>query len=630
MKRSFYMMALLCIMSFCVNAQNRKTNATILESTAEFVMNSPVSATMKVRRSVRVDNAKGKGEAVFVEYEDSFRSLTSFSGKIVSGDRTVARLKRSDISSVSAVSGLAGDTYALLYEPNAPYPYVVEYEYVMTYRKGMSSFPAFFPVSEPDVDVVDASYKVSVPKGIEIQYVSSSEPLSDKSGKTDVYIWDFSGFDGYAEEHMMPSFRECVPYVYVGPKTFTYAGIEGSQNSWKELGEWLYGLQKEVRDVPQELRDKVLSLVDGVVDDRMKIRIIYDFLRENTRYVSIQLGIGGLKPFPVSTVFKTGFGDCKALSIYMQALLDVAGIRSEYFIVHTSNPSVLPGFCSAGQMNHAMLCVPMPSDTLWLECTNPRIPLGYRHEDVAGHQVVIVKEDGGELVRVPSYPDSLRFRSESMRVRLEADGSALCDGMRDLYLDNVEKYLDFRELKPQAMFDRMMSGHSLTPTDFKVLSVEDNFDDFLKVGGRLIPWMQICYTFAARDFAKVSGDRIYFSLNPFSKRMHSDRGERVNPMEVSNGWTISDTVRVELPEGYVVETLPPSSVISTAYGTLTTEVSILPTSGSGNAEVARDIMLIQSLTLNSGRFPKEAYAEYRAFAKEVSKAYSCRVVLRKE
>ena len=34
--------------------------------------------------------------------------------------------------------------------------------------------------------------------------------------------------------------------------------------------------------------------------------------------------------------------------------------------------------------------------------------------------------------------------------------------------------------------------------------------------------------------------------------------------------------------------------------------------------------------LKSGRFPKEAYEEYRTFAKNVSKAYAARVVLAKK
>ena len=64
----------------------------------------------------------------------------------------------------------------------------------------------------------------------------------------------------------------------------------------------------------------------------------------------------------------------------------------------TNRADFLPGYSGIGQMNHAMLCVPLPEkkDTLWLECTNPSVPLGYRHEDVAGHDVTVAFYTGDD------------------------------------------------------------------------------------------------------------------------------------------------------------------------------------------------------------------------------------------
>lgn len=624
MKRilSFTIMILVSVLSFA--QEKPAVDAVVISDKMTFDVTSPSSGTMKAYRKVMVLNRKGLSSAVFNTYVDSFRSLTSFSGRIEAGGKTLRKLKSSDITTVMVAEGITSDASVSFYEPSAPYPFVVEYEYEVSYKKGFIAFPVYVPVSEPDVAVVESSYSVSVPSGMQIQYNASAQPVKSVQDKKDVYQWSFNAYSGYKVEHIMPDEREIIPYVYAGPVDFEYSGVSGSQAGWNEVGLWLAQLQNNVQTIPADLKTKVESLLSGVTEQKARIKALYDFLRENTRYVSIQLGIGGYKPFPVETVYKTGFGDCKALSVYMKALLSIAGIRSEYFIINTDNPDLLSGFHSVGQMNHAMLCVPMESDTLWVECTNPRYPLGYRHSSLAGHQVLLVKNDGGELVRVRNYPDSLRLRTERVEVELSADGSAKCRGQRRLLLDNVESYIGFRSLDSKAQFNAVMSGNSFNPVDFSITAVEDNFNDWTLTapGEEYIPEFRLGYTYVVKDYGKASGDRIFMDMNPFAKRMHSDRTARVNDIEVDAGMTVADTISVKLPAGYVPESIPASGVVESQFGRLVTEVSY-------NKDAAL-VEVVQSLTLFAGRFPKESYADYRTFARSVSRSYDGKIVLIKK
>ena len=88
-------------------------------------------------------------------------------------------------------------------------------------------------------------------------------------------------------------------------------------------------------------------------------------------------------------------------------MLKELGIASTYTIISTTNERLLPDFSSANQMNHVILQVPLPQDTLWLECTNPSLPFGYVHQDIAGHDALLIEPDGGKMCRLPTYPDSL-------------------------------------------------------------------------------------------------------------------------------------------------------------------------------------------------------------------------------
>ena len=624
MKRIFFLSILIFVSSLSFARDEQTADAVIVSESISFDVTSSSSGTMKAYRKVLVMNRKGLNSAVFNTYIDSFRSLTSFSGRIEAGGKTLRKLKTSDLTTVMVAEGITSDASVAFYEPSAPYPFVVEYEYEVSYKKGFIAFPVYMPVSEPDVAIVESSYTVTVPTGMQIQYNASAEPVKSSQDKKDVYQWSFERFSGYKVEHIMPDEMEMVPYVYAGPVDFEYSGVPGSQAGWKEVGLWLAQLQKDVQIIPSDLKTKVEGLLYGISDERARIKALYDFLRENTRYVSIQLGIGGYKPFPVETVFKTGFGDCKALSVYMKALLWIAGIKSEYLIINTDNPDLLPDFHSVGQMNHAMLCVPMESDTLWVECTNPRYPLGYRHNSLAGHQVLLVGEDGGELVRVRNYPDSLRLRSERVEVELKADGTAKCRGQRRLLLDNIESYIGFRAKDSKAQFDAVMSGNSLNPVHFSITSVEDNFDDWTAMapGEEYIPEFRLGYEYEVKDYGKASGERIFMDMNPFAKSMHSDRTSRVNDMEVDAGMTVADTVSVKLPSGYVPESLPASGIVESQFGRLVTEVTY--------NEDSAVVDVVQSLTLYAGRFPKDSYTDYRAFARSVSRSYDGKIVLVKK
>ena len=109
---------------------------------------------------------------------------------------------------------------------------------------------------------------------------------------------------------------------------------------------------------------------------------------------------------------------------------------------------------TAGDIN---IVSKLNGDTLWVECTNPRIPLGYRHDDIAGHQVVLIKENGGELVRCGRYPDSLSRLENKVRVLLSSTGDAFVDVQERAFLDFTESRISFPTLSTKDQTDRMAS-----------------------------------------------------------------------------------------------------------------------------------------------------------------------------
>jgi hypothetical protein len=94
-------------------------------------------------------------------------------------------------------------------------------------------------------------------------------------------------------------------------------------------------------------------------------------------------------------------------------------------------------------------------------------------------------------------------------------------------------------------------------------------------------------------------------------------------MMTSAGTTYADTVNLLLPDGYIPETIPASSTIESKFGTFRTEVKYTPAGEGRPAE----IQAVQTMTFVPFKGEPEEYEQYRAFAKEVSNAYSARIVL---
>ena len=347
------------------------------------------------------------------------------------------------------------------------------------------------------------------------------------------------------------------------------------------------------------------------------MRILYDYLREQTRYVSIQLGIGGYKPFPAAQVQKSGFGDCKGLSNYMQAMLRAVGVPSFYTLVNTDRKDFLPDYAGIGQMNHVMLCVPLPEkkDTLWLECTSPSVPLGYRHEDVAGHDVVVVTADGGVPVRVPAYADTLSRDYCDIDIDLSADGSAKATARRSLYLDQVEDWIRIREWKPENQRSRLTSGLAVQPQSVTLTGVQDNFRDY--DGPDYCPWMQVDFTFDTRQYATTGNSRLFVPANPYPMAATTQRGKRQNDLVHKRGYVSRNRIRIHIPEGYAVENLPAPVSLDTEWGTFTSTVQ----EEDGVVTVRHEIYT------KPFRESPDRYDGFRSFIRAVNKAYSANIVL---
>ena len=92
---------------------------------------------------------------------------------------------------------------------------------------------------------------------------------------------------------------------------------------------------------------------------RLLVAAVYGFVVSQTRYVGLEFGIHGYKPYRVDDVLRRRFGDCKDKASLMHALLEALGIDSRLVLLRMRRLGRIPGApASLAVFNHAILWVP--------------------------------------------------------------------------------------------------------------------------------------------------------------------------------------------------------------------------------------------------------------------------------
>ncbi len=589
--------------------------------TMEISIKSPAVYTVKQRYAYTILNEKGAGFADFGDYYDQFRSLDDIEGRLLDKfGKELKKVRKKDISDVSSEGGISvsDDRYKTHSFNYSDYPYTVEYS-VTAEMKGAFFFPSWVPQWSPSQSVQNSRLIVNVPASISIRHKAYNFEGAEKvqnlpSGKQ--YEWSVSNMAASLPEPMMPGWGRVRTKVALAPNEFQIGGYQGKMGSWKEFGSFLYQLT-EGRDVlPENIAQKAKQLTAGIENTEEKISVLYDYLQKNTRYISVQLGIGGWQPIPAAKVASTGYGDCKALTNYMMAMLKAVGISSRYTVIKSQDEGVYTDvdFVS-NQFDHVILCVPNGKDTTWLECTSNILPAGYLGDFTGNRPALIVEKEGGKLVRTPTYKKSENLQSRVVKAVVGDNGNTMVKANTSytgLQQDDLEGFVS--TASKDAVL-KMLRDRFTLPT------YEIDTYNYTELRGR-IPKLQEDIDISILGYAQVSGKRLMVVPNVLTKsgvKFAKDTARKFD-VELDYDYLDSDTVYIKVPEGYEAETLPKPVSVQTQFGEYNSQVSFKDD----------EIVYIRSVSQNSGRYPAADFNKLVEFYEAIYKYDRAKAVLRKK
>jgi Domain of Unknown Function with PDB structure (DUF3857)/Transglutaminase-like superfamily len=576
-------------------------------------------AILRKKYALTIMDENGDQQAGFLEFYDKLHEIRNIEGTLYDANgKELKKLKNKQIIDLTGMeeSNLIDDSrrkfHHFFYKV---YPYTVQYEVEIKYN-GTLFFPTWLPREDENFSVEQSSISIISPSYYTVRYKVfnyTGEPVqtTDKEKKT--MTWQTSGLPAIEDEPFSPRWYELNTVVLFAPAEFEMQNYKGSMNNWQEFGKFVYSLKQGRDQLPDNVKQIVHQLADNITDPKEKIAKLYEYLQKNTRYISIQLGIGGWQPFDAKYVASKAYGDCKALANYMYSLLKEAGISSLYTLIKAGKNAnkVLADFPSQ-QFNHVILCVPLQKDTVWLECTSQTIPAGYLGEFTCDRYALLINEDGGTLVRTPKYGMKENLQTRNIKATLDEEATLLVkvitryDGLQqDLYHDlmhglSKDKLKEFlHEQLDFATYD--ISSFDYKETKSSLPSVVESLD------------------IAVSNYATITGKRLFIIPNVMTRthRKLSADEERKYDIELGFEFKDVDTVEINLPAGYTTESMPQDVSVNSKFGNYNCSVKLL-----GN-----QLTYYRSMEYFGGHFPAKDYVELVKFYQTIYKADRNKVVL---
>jgi transglutaminase-like putative cysteine protease len=576
-------------------------------------------AYLKTHEVYTILNPDGANKLFIVEpYDNKFFFLENVEIKVYdAAGKQINKYKKKDMMTYGGSDDLINDNKnAYIRIPAPSYPITIETEVERKY-KGSLFLPSY-DIIVPDECVQQSSFTVKVPKSLDLRYKEQEIKLSPKVTEDDkykTYVWSVNNLPAIQTEPGAVNPENLYPRILLAANRFKMDDYEGDMSTWKSLGLWFNELHKGVDVLPEDRQAFFKNLVKDAKDDREKVRIIYDYLQKNFRYVSIQLGIGGWKSLPATFTDQKKYGDCKGLTNYMHAALKTVGVRSHRAFVNSQYdmaPSD-PNFPTA-RFNHVILCVPQPKDSIWLECTNKVIDFGTLGSSTENRNALLITEEGGVLVPTPKSVATANKFNVLTTIVIQPDGSGKVVSKFNTtgYFKMMIDYVANEKKDDQKDFIINYMGYK-QPDEFVFARKEDpaNMLAELEMVLEKIP-----------EF--IAGNKMFLSPRQYklSETKLPKADKRKLDYYFKNPYVKMDTTVIKLPDGFAIDALPQSKDIKCALASYQTKFWY--------DEGQKAIFSTTSLTLNQMQIPASEYASVKKFFDDVALDDAQRIVIKKQ
>ena len=421
--------------------------------------------------------------------------------------------------------------------------------------------------------VREASYTLRLPAGwtFKSSWMNRAEESPEILGRGE-WRWKASNVDAIVREQSMPPWQGIAAQMVVALVPPPGKVVGGFQ-SWRDMGLWYLDLARDRPKASPAIKAKVQQVASaGSVLE--KTRALARYVQSDIRYVGIQLGIGGFQPHAAEAVFSNGYGDCKDKVTLLMSMLKEVGVDAYYVLINSSRGSVTASSPPNLGFDHVILAIQLPANdesaalaaavthpklgrVLFFDPTSPFVPFGRLPGELQAGYGLLVTADGGELMQMPLAPFETNGRKRTAKLSLDAKGTLRGDVEEQWQGDTAAdergrfQYVERDTDRRKTLEERL----ALSLANFQVDKASVRGSTTLD---RPLEWQ---YTLEAASYSKLVGNVMLLRprvLGSLSSRMLETPKARRQPIEfvVPSRWV--DVFEITLPEGFVVDQLPPA------------------------------------------------------------------------
>jgi cellulose synthase operon protein C len=483
---------------------------------------------------------------------------------------------------------------------------VVELQYRVDDVAARNEFASYFG----DIDylqstepVVRAEYVLIGPKARTFYFNKPSIPVqqsTEEKGDQRIYRFLATNVAPTLPEPLQPPYTELLGHIHVS----TY-------KSWDEMGAWYWGLVKDQFSADDEVRQRVAEVTKGKTTDRDKVNAVYDYVVQKTRYVALEFGIHGFKPYRCSQIFARGFGDCKDKATLIVTMVKELGIAATIVIVRTGQRGDFEDYpASLAPFDHAIAYV--PSLDLYLDGTAEYSGSGDFPAMDRGALALQVNEGKPKLVHLPDPPASASVTSRVVDATLSADGSAQLDWRASVMGVSAPSWrvrYHAEALRKQRLQEDLAG--EMPGVDIKTLEASDMENVEAPV--------QLHATAKVSAFARHDGDTLTVPIGAHGGMVHdfATLSRRKLDLRISAQTTRATEYVIKLPTGAKISAMPGPTSSTTPFGAFW--LSVEPITGGARIKA--------SITMTKTRVAVAEYPAFRAWCEQVDAALAQRLVV---
>ncbi|MBD3377822.1 DUF3857 domain-containing protein [candidate division KSB1 bacterium] len=382
-------------------------------------------------------------------------------------------------------------------------------------------------------------------------------------------------------------------------------------NSWEELAKNIYESYESHLDIDKGLKELAFQVAPDSLLSIHRIKALYEFVRSQIE-TQDRFRIYA-KELP-HKVWEKKLGTPTEKNLLLVNLLRQRGFEAHPVLISTrNNGRVVPQWPQLRQFNYAIVWIQTPSGSYFMDTSDPyccfeQLP-PYAFSDMG----LLIKKKNGKMIKIPEPQDLHHVYIETQASitelgDLQAVSTLRYEGYRARSLRNK-----LESLEPLAYYQDYL-GERLTALKIDSVKVSNLNDIELPVIVNL--------SFEVPAYVQTSGDYIYLAPPSLQKLTSHPLPSltRTFPVDFDYPVSTTETMTIEVPQGYRVEEPAPLTVVRGPKINM----------GMTCKQDSSCLVIERSLVRELNSYKVEQYSDLREFYTLVLDADQVQIVLTKQ